>query len=279
MQAKSPLIVYLVGVASLWTCSASAQVGASTQPPPAAAALSATTRKVVQEAQQRLQILGYEPGTPDGVMGSRSIAALKKFQSDHGLPVTGALDRKTLDSLSVTGVSRTVPTSSPTSPGLLPSEDLIIKDVTETEFKGTVSVSAADADCRRVMFNVEATYTSKGGLPGAFGVFYPGLTFRFAGHSCIPAKTAQFNARYDVRTEPGPGASMGLSEGRLVSSGPMVARGTVSMAMSDDAAVIDFNASPADPLVFQLTKDGYQYISGTGTVKLPGRKVQAFPEK
>jgi hypothetical protein len=32
-------------------------------------------------------------------MGARAIAALKKFQSDHALPVTGQLDGKTLDAL------------------------------------------------------------------------------------------------------------------------------------------------------------------------------------
>jgi hypothetical protein len=35
-------------------------------------------------------------------MGARAIAALKKFQTDHILPVTGQLDRKTLDALSAT---------------------------------------------------------------------------------------------------------------------------------------------------------------------------------
>jgi peptidoglycan hydrolase-like protein with peptidoglycan-binding domain len=34
-------------------------------------------------------------------MGARAIAALKKFQSDHGLPATGQLDRETLDALTI----------------------------------------------------------------------------------------------------------------------------------------------------------------------------------
>jgi peptidoglycan hydrolase-like protein with peptidoglycan-binding domain len=29
-------------------------------------------------------------------MGAKTIAALKKFQADHGLPVAGALDRKNI---------------------------------------------------------------------------------------------------------------------------------------------------------------------------------------
>jgi peptidoglycan hydrolase-like protein with peptidoglycan-binding domain len=64
-----------------------------------------TTKESVQEAQQRLKTLGYEPGPADGVMGSRTTAALKKFQTDRVLPVTAKLDKKTLDALGVKGVS------------------------------------------------------------------------------------------------------------------------------------------------------------------------------
>ena len=59
----------------------------------------APTKTTVQAAQKRLLALGYEPGVADGVMGAKAIAALRKFQSDHSLPVTGQLDRKALDAL------------------------------------------------------------------------------------------------------------------------------------------------------------------------------------
>jgi len=80
---------------SLWACAALGQVGASAQPTTAQETVTATTRKAVQEAQQRLHALGYDPGSTDGALGPRTIAALKKFQSDHGLPVIGTLDQKT----------------------------------------------------------------------------------------------------------------------------------------------------------------------------------------
>jgi len=55
---------------------------------------------VVREAQQRLEVLGYQPGPADGSMGPASIAALKKFQADHGLvPFTDMVDQKMLDAL------------------------------------------------------------------------------------------------------------------------------------------------------------------------------------
>ena len=65
---------------------------------------------LVREAQQRLALLGYNPGPADGQAGSRTLAALKLFQADNGLPVTGQLDTETaalLSQRSSQGASRT----------------------------------------------------------------------------------------------------------------------------------------------------------------------------
>jgi peptidoglycan hydrolase-like protein with peptidoglycan-binding domain len=40
----------------------------------------APTKKTVRDAQHRLQVLGYEPGSADGMVGAKSILAVKKFQ-------------------------------------------------------------------------------------------------------------------------------------------------------------------------------------------------------
>jgi len=94
MKTKSSfLIVLLVGYLSLRAFSAFAQSS------PQQTTAGATAKKSVQEAQQRLQFLGYEPGSADGAIGTRTITALRKFQSDHNLPVTGEFDQKTLDAL------------------------------------------------------------------------------------------------------------------------------------------------------------------------------------
>jgi hypothetical protein len=61
---------------------------------------TATGTAAILKAQQQLQTLGYQLGTPDGTIGPRTVSALKKFQSDHSLSVTGKLDQKTLDTLS-----------------------------------------------------------------------------------------------------------------------------------------------------------------------------------
>lgn len=53
----------------------------------------------VSGAQGRLLNLGYDVGKPDGILGPRTAAALRRFQKDRGLPVTGDLDRATENAL------------------------------------------------------------------------------------------------------------------------------------------------------------------------------------
>lgn len=51
------------------------------------------------DLQQRLELLGYDPGPIDGVPGRRTIAAVKAFQEDAGLTVDGIVGPKTLAAL------------------------------------------------------------------------------------------------------------------------------------------------------------------------------------
>lgn len=50
----------------------------------------------IKEAQQKLAAIGYNPGPADGKTGGRTVAALKLFQKDKGLPITGRLDAETV---------------------------------------------------------------------------------------------------------------------------------------------------------------------------------------
>lgn len=50
----------------------------------------------VQAIQQKLNELGYNVGTPDGLTGRRTRAAIIAFQKDRGLASTGAADRALL---------------------------------------------------------------------------------------------------------------------------------------------------------------------------------------
>ena len=53
----------------------------------------------IVEVQKRLAERGYDPGHPDGRLGSQTRRALKAFQSDHQLPSTGRLDAATKTAL------------------------------------------------------------------------------------------------------------------------------------------------------------------------------------
>ena len=75
----------------------------------------------VQQAQQKLMQLGYEPGVADGVHGPRTRQAVEDFQRAQQLPVTGSLDTPTLQALDLTALS--APVATPPAP-LLPKSPL-----------------------------------------------------------------------------------------------------------------------------------------------------------
>jgi len=92
---------------SVWLLTGTPADGQATTAP---ATSAAAAKKTIQLAQDRLLALGYLFGTADGVMGEKTTAALKNFQSAHGLPVTGQLDRKTLAALDAPPPAPTVTT-------------------------------------------------------------------------------------------------------------------------------------------------------------------------
>lgn len=56
-------------------------------------------KEQVVKAQKRLNALGYDAGSPDGIMGSKTKSALGRYQAKTGLPVTRVFDEATLASL------------------------------------------------------------------------------------------------------------------------------------------------------------------------------------
>ena len=83
---------------------------AQTAPPPA---LTEATVKALQEALNKQGIAVKA----DGVLTDETKAAIRKYQSQHHLPVTGEPDKATLDKLGVAlGKSGAAP-AAPTAPG------------------------------------------------------------------------------------------------------------------------------------------------------------------
>ena len=59
------------------------------------------TDPVVEQAQQELEDQGIYAGDVDGVLGPRTIEAIRQFQAQQGLEQTGRLDERTLEALGV----------------------------------------------------------------------------------------------------------------------------------------------------------------------------------
>jgi curli biogenesis system outer membrane secretion channel CsgG len=80
--------------------------GAAPAPPPAPSAASApggSAGNLVQDAQSRLNALGYQCGPEDGQMGAGTRACLEAFQRDEGIAVTGRLDAATRERIQALG--------------------------------------------------------------------------------------------------------------------------------------------------------------------------------
>jgi hypothetical protein len=55
----------------------------------------------IKKIQEKLNELGYDCGTPDGVAGKKTTAAVKKFQEDNGLTADGIAGAKTKEALGI----------------------------------------------------------------------------------------------------------------------------------------------------------------------------------
>ncbi|HET8578562.1 MAG TPA: BON domain-containing protein [Methylomirabilota bacterium] len=64
---------------------------------------SSAPQEQVKAAQDSLKRQGYDPGPTDGIMGPRTAAALKNFQRDKGLTMTGEADAATMSKLGIEG--------------------------------------------------------------------------------------------------------------------------------------------------------------------------------
>ena len=64
-------------------------------PPP----VNLRSRDTIRWVQASLQQLGYDAGKVDGAVGRRTAVAIKKYEKDNGLPITGKMSAALVDSL------------------------------------------------------------------------------------------------------------------------------------------------------------------------------------
>lgn len=53
----------------------------------------------IEALQKKLQSMGYLDDIADGIYGENTEAAVREFQKEHGLSVSGSMDRKTIDAV------------------------------------------------------------------------------------------------------------------------------------------------------------------------------------
>ena len=57
------------------------------------------TKVKVRQAQAALKKAGFDPGAIDGIMGVKTMAAVRKYQTQKGLEVTGVINAETENAL------------------------------------------------------------------------------------------------------------------------------------------------------------------------------------
>lgn len=93
--------------------------GSSTSPKPTPQVVKPTPDETVKSIQQRLNMLGYDAGTADGFIGTKTRAAISSFQRSIGIPDDGTASESVLRKLQKTEKPKiNVPT--PTQPTLQP---------------------------------------------------------------------------------------------------------------------------------------------------------------
>ncbi|MBR3238453.1 MAG: peptidoglycan-binding protein [Oscillospiraceae bacterium] len=68
----------------------------------AAFAATYTDKDTVKQVQQALNDAGYNCGTPDGIAGKKTAAAITQYQTEKGLEATGTIDDALLEAMGLT---------------------------------------------------------------------------------------------------------------------------------------------------------------------------------
>jgi peptidoglycan hydrolase-like protein with peptidoglycan-binding domain len=103
-----------LGVSIKEEAAAGQDAGRLASPPVKRKTAASPSRSLVMAIQKQLANLGYGPGLADGVIGSKTRAAIKAFQAVTGLAETGKASRDLLNRLNEE--SRAVKTAAPVSP-------------------------------------------------------------------------------------------------------------------------------------------------------------------
>lgn len=97
----------------------------------------------VKQIQTKLKAWGYYTGSVDGIYGSQTVAAVKKFQQKNGLTVDGIAGSKTLAALGInTGSSSSGSGTTSNKSDLNLLSKLVYGEARGESYKGQVAVAA-----------------------------------------------------------------------------------------------------------------------------------------
>lgn len=97
----------------------------------------------VLKVQEELKALGYNPGPLDGMWGRKTKRALKKFQYDRGLSLSGKLDSQTKEELGLITVEKDAAEPSATKDVAAPS---VPKDMPDSNISTEVAAPSGPKD-------------------------------------------------------------------------------------------------------------------------------------
>ena len=101
-----------------------------------------STGEEVKQIQKKLKNWGYYNGNVDGIYGSQTLSAVKKFQKKNGLVSDGIVGQKTLAALGITTNSGSSNSSSSNSSNLNLLSRLVYSEARGEPYKGQVAVAA-----------------------------------------------------------------------------------------------------------------------------------------
>lgn len=96
----------------------------------------------VKKIQTKLKQWGYYDGNVDGIYGSKTYEAVKKFQRKNGLTVDGIAGDKTLGALGIQSTSNNTSSSQNNNSNLYLLSKLVHAEARGEEYRGKVAVAA-----------------------------------------------------------------------------------------------------------------------------------------
>lgn len=116
-------------------------VGSVIDPMNNQAVYTVTTTSENKIIQQRLKKWGYYTGAIDGILGPKSITAIKKFQKNNGLAVDGIVGPKTAEKIGIT-LSTSSTSSKQSSSDLYLLAKCVYAEARGESYQGQVAVAA-----------------------------------------------------------------------------------------------------------------------------------------